>query len=112
MLGTVQGAALRSDRARTRGLRALTVAARRSSGGQLRDGRRMLFPSGTQGALIERSHGLASARVCSIGFRKRALHSLVEVLPSDMDEFVRASAVDTRSDSSSDEDSELGELRV
>ena len=36
----------------------------------------------------------------------------VRYLPADVDEFVRASAVDTRSDSSSDEDSELGELRV
>ena len=36
----------------------------------------------------------------------------VRYLPSDVDEFVRASAVDTRSDASSDEDSELGELHV
>jgi excisionase family DNA binding protein len=36
----------------------------------------------------------------------------VRYLPSDVDEFVRASAVDTRSDSSSDEGSELGELRL
>ncbi len=36
----------------------------------------------------------------------------VRYLPSDVDEFVLASAVDTRSDSSSDEGSELGELRV
>jgi excisionase family DNA binding protein len=36
----------------------------------------------------------------------------VRYLPSDVDEFVRASAVDTQSDSSSDDDSELGELRV
>ena len=36
----------------------------------------------------------------------------VRYLPADVDEFVRASAVDTRSDSSSDEDSEPGELRV
>jgi excisionase family DNA binding protein len=36
----------------------------------------------------------------------------VRYLPADVDEFVRASAVDTRSDSSSDEDSELGELHV
>ena len=36
----------------------------------------------------------------------------VRYLPADVDEFVRASAVDTRSDSSSDEDSELGELQV
>src|ERR671919_163248 len=36
----------------------------------------------------------------------------VRYLPADVDEFVRASAVDTQSDSSSDEDSELGELSV
>jgi excisionase family DNA binding protein len=36
----------------------------------------------------------------------------VRYLPSDVAEFVRASAVDTRPDSSSDEDSELGELHV
>ena len=36
----------------------------------------------------------------------------VRYLPADVDEFVRASAVDTRSVSSSDEGSELGELSV
>ena len=36
----------------------------------------------------------------------------VRYLPADVEEFVRASAVDTQSDSSSDDDSELGELRV
>jgi len=36
----------------------------------------------------------------------------VRYLPADVDEFVRASAVDTKADSSSDGDSELGELRV
>jgi excisionase family DNA binding protein len=36
----------------------------------------------------------------------------VRYLPSDVDAVVRASAVDTRSKSSSDEDSELGELHV
>jgi excisionase family DNA binding protein len=36
----------------------------------------------------------------------------VRYLPADVDEFVRESAVDTRSDSSSDDDSELGELSV
>jgi excisionase family DNA binding protein len=36
----------------------------------------------------------------------------VRYLPSDVDEFVRASAVDTQSNSSSDEDSEPGELPV
>jgi excisionase family DNA binding protein len=36
----------------------------------------------------------------------------VRYLPADVDEFVRASAVDTQSDSSSDDDAELGELNV
>ena len=36
----------------------------------------------------------------------------VRYLPADVDEFVRASAVDTQSDSSSDDDAELGELHV
>jgi excisionase family DNA binding protein len=36
----------------------------------------------------------------------------VRYLPSDVDEFVRASAVDTQLDSSFDGGSELGELRV
>lgn len=36
----------------------------------------------------------------------------VRYLPSDVDEFVRASAVDTQSNSSSDEDSEPGEVPV
>jgi excisionase family DNA binding protein len=36
----------------------------------------------------------------------------VRYLPSDVDEFVRASAVDTQADSPSDEGSELRELRV
>ena len=36
----------------------------------------------------------------------------VRYLPADVDDFVRASAVNTQSDSSSDDDSELGELHV
>jgi excisionase family DNA binding protein len=36
----------------------------------------------------------------------------VRYLPADVDEFVRASAVDTQSDSLSDDDAELGELHV
>jgi excisionase family DNA binding protein len=36
----------------------------------------------------------------------------VRYVPSDVDEFVRASAVDTQTDSSSDEESELGALHV
>jgi excisionase family DNA binding protein len=36
----------------------------------------------------------------------------VRYLPADVDDFVRVSAVDTRSESSSDEHSKPGELRV
>ena len=36
----------------------------------------------------------------------------VRYLPADVDEFVRASTVDAQSDSSSDDESELGELHV
>jgi excisionase family DNA binding protein len=46
------------------------------------------------------------------GPRFLRLGRAVRYLPADVDEFVRASAVDTQSDSSSDDDSELGELRV
>ncbi len=46
------------------------------------------------------------------GPRFLRLGRAVRYLPSDVDDFVRASAVDTRSESSSDEDSELGELHV
>jgi predicted DNA-binding transcriptional regulator AlpA len=46
------------------------------------------------------------------GPRFLRLRRSVRYLPSDVDEFVRASAVDTQSDSSSDEDSELGEVHV
>ena len=46
------------------------------------------------------------------GPRFLRLGRCVRYLPADVDEFVRASAVDTQSDSSSDDDSELGELHV
>jgi excisionase family DNA binding protein len=46
------------------------------------------------------------------GPRFLRLGRCVRYLPSDVDEFVRASAVDTQSDSSSDGDSDLGELHV
>jgi excisionase family DNA binding protein len=46
------------------------------------------------------------------GPRYLRLGRSVRYLPSDVAEFVRESAVDTRSESSSDEDSELGGLHV
>ena len=48
----------------------------------------------------------------SVESRFLRLGRSVRYLPSDVDDFVRASAVDTRSESSSDGDSELGELHV
>jgi hypothetical protein len=48
-------------------------------GGQLRDGRRMLFPSGTHGALIDPLDGLEEHLRVFDRFRTRALHTLVEV---------------------------------
>ena len=76
---------------------------------------------GTARALTEREVaerlGLSVAtlrawRHRSKGPRFLRLGRSVRYLPSDVDEFVRASAVDTQSDSSSDDDSELGELHV
>jgi excisionase family DNA binding protein len=46
------------------------------------------------------------------GTRFLRLGRSVRYLPSDVDDFVRASAVDTKADSSSDDGSELEELRV
>ena len=57
VLGTVQGAALRSARAYARPS-GLDGACAQTIGGQLRDGRRMLFRSGTDGAFIDPSDGL------------------------------------------------------
>jgi hypothetical protein len=48
-------------------------------GGQLRDGRRMLFPSGTDGALIDPSDGLEKRSYMFDRFRTRAFRPLVEV---------------------------------
>jgi hypothetical protein len=48
-------------------------------GGQLCDGRRMLFPSGTHGALIDPLDGLQERSRVFDRFRTPALHPLVEV---------------------------------
>ena len=77
--------------------------------------------SGTTRALTEREVseqlGLSVATLRAWRHRGKGPRFLrlgrsVRYLPSDVDDFVRASAVDTRSESSSDEDSELGELHV
>jgi hypothetical protein len=46
---------------------------------QLRDGRRMLFPSGTHGASIDPFDDLEEGSNVVDRFRTRALHALVEV---------------------------------
>lgn len=48
-------------------------------GGHLRDGRRMLFRSGTDGAFIDPSDGLEKRPHMFDRFRTRAFHPLVEV---------------------------------
>jgi excisionase family DNA binding protein len=77
--------------------------------------------SGTTRALTEREVaeqlGLSVATLRAWRHRGKGPRFLrlgrsVRYLPSDVDDFVRASAVDTRSESSSDEDSGFGELRV
>ena len=78
VLGTVQGAALRSARAYARPS-GLDGACAQMIGGQLRDGRRMPFPSGTNGALIDPSDGLEKRSYMFDRFRTRAFHPLVEV---------------------------------
>ena len=75
--------------------------------------------SGTARALTEREVaeqlGLSVATLRAWRHRGKGPRFLrlgrsVRYLPSDLNDFVRASAVDTRSISSSDGDSELGEL--
>lgn len=77
--------------------------------------------SGTTRALTEREVaeqlGLSVATLRAWRHRGKGPRFLrlgrsVRYLPSDVDEFVRASAVDTQSDSSFDGGSELGELGV
>jgi hypothetical protein len=75
VLGTVQGAALRSARAYARPS-GLDGACAQMVGRHLRDGRRMLFPSGTNGALIDPSGGLEKHSRLFHRFRTRAFHEL------------------------------------
>jgi predicted DNA-binding transcriptional regulator AlpA len=79
------------------------------------------YTRGTARALTEREVGeLLGLSVATLrawrhrgkGPRFLRLGRSVRYLPSDVDDFVRASAVDTRSESSSDGDSELGEQHV
>ena len=65
MLGTVQGAALRSARACARPS-GLDGACAQMIVGRLRDGLRMLFLSGRHVVLIDLLNGFGIARACSI----------------------------------------------
>jgi hypothetical protein len=78
VLGTVQGAALRSGRAYARPS-GLDGACAQMIGRHLRDGHRMLFPSGTNGALIDPSDGREKRSYMFDRFRTRAFRPLVEV---------------------------------
>ena len=78
VLGTVQGATLRSARACARPS-GLDGACAQMILGQLRDGLRMLFLSGRHTVLIDLLNGLGDRSRVFDRFRKRAFHSLVEV---------------------------------
>ena len=78
MLGTVQGAALRSARAYARPW-GLDGACAQMIGGQLRDGRRMLLPSGTHDASMDLLDGIQERSGVFAPFRTRAIRPLVEV---------------------------------
>jgi hypothetical protein len=78
VLGTVQGAALRSARAYARPS-GLDGAGAQMITGQLRDGHRMLSPSGTHGALIDPSNGFEERSRVFDRCRTCALPPLVEI---------------------------------
>ena len=78
VLGTVQGSALRSDRACARPS-GLDGACAQMIRGQLRDGRRMLLPFGTHGALLDLSDGPEKRSHMFDRFRTCAFHPLVKV---------------------------------
>ena len=78
VLGTVQGAALRSARACARPS-GLDGACAQMIRGQLRDGRRMLLPSGTHDASMDPLDGIEERSRVFDPFRTRAISPLVEV---------------------------------
>jgi hypothetical protein len=84
VLGTVQGSPLRSDRASARPS-GLDSACAQMIGRHLRDGHRMLFPSGTNGALIHPSNGREKRSHMLNRFRTRAFHPLVGFTFCDFD---------------------------
>ena len=77
VLGTVQGAALRSARACARPS-GLDGACAQMISRHLRDGHRVLFPSGTNCSLIDPLDGLEKHSRPFDSFRKRAPHLFVE----------------------------------
>lgn len=78
VLGTVQGAALRSARACARPS-GLDGACAQMIRGQLRDGRRMLLPSGTHSASMDPLDGIEESSRVFDPCRTRAISPLVEV---------------------------------
>jgi hypothetical protein len=78
VLGTVQGAALRYARAYARPA-GLDGACAQMIGGQLRDGRRMLFPSGTHDTSMDPLDGIEERSRAFDRFRTREIRRLVEV---------------------------------
>ena len=78
VLGTVQGAALRYARAYARPA-GLDGACAQMIRRQLRDGRRMLLPSGTHDASMDPLDGIEERSRVIDPFRTRAISPLVEV---------------------------------
>jgi hypothetical protein len=78
VLGTVQGAALRSARAYARPS-GLDGACAQMIRGQLRDGRRMLLPFGTHDASMDPLDSIEERSRVFDPFRTRAIRPLVEV---------------------------------
>jgi hypothetical protein len=78
VLGTVQGSPLRSDRACARPS-GLDGACAQMIRGQLRDGRRMLFPSGIHDASMDPLDSIEERSRVFDPLRTRAIGPLVEV---------------------------------
>jgi hypothetical protein len=84
VLGTVQGAALRSARACARPS-GLDGACAQMIRGQLRDGRCMLLPFGTHDASMDPFDGIEERSGVFDSFRTRAIRSFIEVHFHDFD---------------------------
>jgi hypothetical protein len=84
VLGTVQGSALRSDRACARPS-GLDGACAQMISRHLRDGHRMLFPSGTNCSLIDQLDVIRSTHVCSIVSGRMRFSRLLRFIFRDFD---------------------------